>query len=160
MKYKIKQKVLSLGDSFIIKDEYDNDRFTVRGKLLSFGSKLRIYDLAGSEVVYIKQELFHLLPRYNIFLKDNYAATVKKELSFLKSSFSIESTMGNYTMEGEIFSHEFQILKDGREVAYVSKKWFSFSDTYGADIIDSENQEFMLSLVIVIDQILYDNKSN
>lgn len=160
MRYQIRQRVLSLGDNFTVKDEYDNDRFIVKGKLFSFGNKLRIYDLNGSEVVYIEQEIFHLLPRYNIFLKDTYVATVKKELSFFKPKFFIESTMGNYTMEGEIFSHEFQILKEGREVAYVSKKWFSFSDTYGADILDSENQEFMLSLVIVIDQILYDNKNN
>lgn len=159
MRYQIRQKVLSLGDSFTIKDEYENDRFIVKGKLFSFGNKLRIYDLNGSEVVYIEQEMFHLLPKYNIFLHENYAATVKKELSFFRPSFFIESTMGNYTMEGEIFSHEFEILKDGREVAYVSKKWLSISDSYGVDIVDTENQEFMLSLVIIIDQILYDNKN-
>lgn len=159
MRYQIKQRVLSMADSFTIKDEFENDRFIVKGKFFSFGNKLRIYDLNGREASYIEQEMFHFLPRYNIFLNETYAATVKKEMSFFKPSFYIESTMGNYTMEGEIFSHEFQVFKDGREVAHVSKKWFSFSDTYGVDIEDTENQEFMLSLVIVIDQILYDNKN-
>lgn len=159
MRYQVRQRVISLGDGFTIKDEYDNDKYIVRGKFFSFGNKLRIYDLNGGEVAYIEQEMFHLLPSYNIYLNDTYAATVKKEFSFFKPSFYIESTMGNYTMEGEIFSHEFQIIKDGKEVAFVSKRWFSFSDTYGVDIIGTENQEFMLSLVIVIDQILYDNKN-
>jgi uncharacterized protein YxjI len=158
MRYQIRQRIFSFGDSFKIKDEYGNDRFEVQGKVFSFGDKLRIYDLTGNELVYIEQEMFHLLPRYNIYLKDNYAATVKKELSFFRPKFFIESSMGNYTMEGDIFSHEFQILKDGREAAYVSKAWFSFSDTYGAEIVDTENQEFMLAMVIVIDQILYDKK--
>lgn len=158
MRYKIKQKIFSLGDSYIIKDQYDDDRFIVRGKIISLGGKLRIYNLEGKELVYIEQELFHLLPRYNIFLYDNYTASVKKELSFFKPRFSIESSIGSYTIEGEAFSHEFRILSHGHEVAYVSKKWASFSDTYGALIDDNENQEFMLALVIVIDQVLHEDK--
>ncbi len=159
MRYKIRQRIFSFGDNFTIKDEYDNDRYEVRGKVFSFGDKLRIYDMFGNELVYIEQEMFHLLPRYNIYLNGSYAASVKKELSFFRPSFTIESNMGSYTIDGDIFSHEFEILKGGRQAAYVSKKWFSFSDTYGADIDDSENQAFMLAMVIVIDQILYDKKS-
>jgi uncharacterized protein YxjI len=158
MRYKIRQRIFSFGDSFTIRDEYDNDRFEVRGKVFSFGDKLRIYDMAGHELVYIEQEMFHLLPRYNIYLNGGYAASVKKELSFFRPSFTIESNQGSYTIDGDIFSHEFEILKGGRQVAYVSKGWFSLSDSYGADIEDSENQAFILAMVIVIDQILYDRK--
>jgi uncharacterized protein YxjI len=158
LRYKIRQRIFSFGDSFTIKDEYDNDRFEVQGKVFSFGDKLKIYDMAGNEIVYMEQEVFHLLPRYNIYLNGSYAASVKKELSFFKPSFTIESDRGNYTIDGDIFSHEFEILKGGLRAAYVSKAWFSFSDSYGAEISDSENQAFMLAMVIVIDQILYDKK--
>jgi uncharacterized protein YxjI len=158
MRYKIRQRIFSLGDSFTIRDEYDNDRYEVQGKVFSFGDKLKIFDLAGNELVYIEQELFHMFPTYNIYLEGGHAASVKKEFSFFRPSFLIESSMGSYTIDGDIFSHEFEILKDGRRVAYVSKGWFSFSDTYGAEIEGSENQAFMLAMVIVIDQILYDKK--
>lgn len=160
MRYQIRQRVFSLRDSFTIKDEYGTDRFEVQGKLFSFGNKLRIYSMSGEELVYIEQEVFHLLPRYNIYLRNSYAASVKKEFTFFKPRFYIESSMGNYEVEGDIFSHEFQILKDGREAAYVSKKWFSFSDSYGAEIVDTENQEFMLAMVIVIDMVLHNDKNN
>jgi uncharacterized protein YxjI len=159
MRYKIRQRIFSIGDSFTIKDEYDNDRYEVQGKVFSLGNKLRIYDLAGRELAYIEQELFHLFPTYNIYLEGGHAASVKKELSFFRPSFVIDSSMGNYTVDGDIFSHEFQILKYGRPVASVSKTWFSFSDSYGVDIEDTENQAFMLALVIVIDQVLYDKKN-
>lgn len=62
-------------------------------------------------------------------------------------------------MEGEILSHEFDILKTGDLAAKVSKQWFAFSDTYGAYISDLENQPFMLALVIIIDEALYDNRN-
>jgi uncharacterized protein YxjI len=158
LRFKIRQRIFSFGDSFIIKDEYDNDRFEVQGKIFSIGNKLKIFDMAGNELVYMEQEVFHLLPRYNIYLNGDLAACVKKELSFFKPSFTIQSNMGNYTIDGDIFSHEFEIMKNGLRSAYVSKAWFSFSDSYGAEISDSENQAFMLAMVIVIDQILYDRK--
>lgn len=46
--------------------------------------------------------------------------------------------------------------KDGKRVAKISKGLISFSDTYSVDIY-SENEAFILALVIVIDQILHDN---
>jgi uncharacterized protein YxjI len=42
-------------------------------------------------------------------------------------------------------------------MADVSKKWFSLSDTYGIEVYDTENTEFILALAIVIDQVLHDN---
>lgn len=157
MKYQIRQRVFSLGDSYNIKDELDNERFRVRSELFTLGHKTRIEDMEGNELVYIKQELFHLLPVYNIYEDENFTAAVKKQFSFFKPSFDIESSRGNYTIEGDYFSHEFNVLKDGEQVACVSKAWFSFSDAYGVDINDSEDQPFILALVIVIDEVLYDN---
>jgi uncharacterized protein YxjI len=158
MKYEIKQKIFSFGDKFIIRDEIESPRYAVRGQIFSFGKKLSIEDLDGNELVYIEQKLFKFLPEYNIYIKGEQVATVKKEFTFFAPRFNIESNMGNYDMQGEIFSHEFEILKGYDVVASVSKQWFSFSDTYGVDISENENQAFMLALVIVIDQVLYDNK--
>ena len=158
MKYEIKQKIFSFGDSFTIKDEGGNPSFVVRSQLFSFGNKLSIENLEGNELVYIEQKLFKFLPEYIIYIRGEQVATVKKEFTFFTPKFNIESNMGSYNMVGEIFSHEFQIIKNGGMVASVSKQWFSFSDTYGADISQNENQAFMLALVIVIDQVLYDNK--
>lgn len=158
MKYQIRQRVFSLGDSYNIKDEFDKDRFIVRSELFTLGHKLRIEDMAGNELIYIEQELFHFLPVYNIYKGGELTASIKKEFSFFKPSFDIESSRGNYTIEGDYFSHEFEVLKDGMQVANVSKAWFSFSDTYGIDIMEVEDQPFMLALVIVVDEVLYDNR--
>lgn len=160
MVYKIRQKIFSFGDNFAIKNEYDEDCFIVKGKVFALGDKLKIEDLEGNEIIYIEQKIFKLLPEYNIYCEGKHLARIKKEFTFFKPRFVIESTMGNYTMEGNILSHNFEIHKGDKTVATVNKKWFAFADTYGADIADDEDQPFMLALVIVIDQVLHDNNHN
>lgn len=160
MRYKIRQKIISLGDNFTIKNEIDEDKFLVRGKVLTIGDKLRIYDLMENELVYIEQKVLRFLPEYNLFSAGKKLATVKKEFTFLKPRFNINSSMGNYTINGGFLNYDFEILKDSKLVATVNKKWLSFSDSYVADINEKEDQAFMLAMVIVIDQVLHDRNHN
>lgn len=127
---------------------------------MSFGDKFRIEDLNGNELAYIEQEVFRFLPEYNIYSSGQHLAQVKKELTFFKPNFRISSSYGDYQMYGDFFAHEFQIIKNGIVVATVSKKWFSFSDTYMVDIRNEENHPFILALVIVVDQVLHDNEDS
>lgn len=158
MRFLIRQKVFSFGDSFTIKDEMQNDRYLVRGRVFSLGDKLRIFDMAGNELIYIEQKLFKLLPEYNIYLYGQYAARVKKEFKLFSHKFNIESSMGNYTVDGNFLGFDFTIYKNGYVVATVSKKFFAWSDTYGVDISNNENEAFMLALVIIIDQVVHDDE--
>lgn len=160
MKYKIRQRVFSFGDDFIIKDESDRPCFMVKGKVFSIGNKLAIEDLDGNQLFYIEQKLLKLLPEYHIFQNGIQVAKVKKELTFFKPKFSIQSRFGEYEVNGDILSYNFYILKNKSTVATVNKKWFALSDTYGADIIDEENHAFLLTLVIVIDQVIHDKNNN
>jgi len=160
MRYQINQKIFSFGDNFTIKDEYGSEKFFVKGKIFAFGDKLRIYDENGIEKVYIEQKLFKFMPEYSIYLEGQYAAKVKKEFTFFRPRFYIESTFGQYSIEGDFFGYDFRILKQGRIVASVSKKFFSFRDSYGVDIADDENQVLILALVIVIDQVIHDENHN
>lgn len=160
MKYIIKERIFTLTDKFVIEDEEGYPRYEVVGKLLSLGNKLCIYDLDGEELVYIEQKLLKLLPEYNIYQKGHLVGKVKKEFTFFKPSFVIESSYGNFTFQGDILHHDFDILKDGRSVAWINKRWLSFSDTYSVEISDLVDQAFILAIVIVLDQIFYDGNNN
>lgn len=158
MRYLIKQRVFSFGDSFAIKDEYGQDRYFVRGKVFSLGDKLKIEDLSGNELFYIEQQLFRFLPEYYIYAGGQQMASVKKQLSFFTPKFTIESVYGAYDIQGDFFAYDFEIYKDGRVVAVINKKWFAFSDSYGIEIADGEDHAFLLTLAIVVDQVLHDEK--
>jgi uncharacterized protein YxjI len=160
MRYLIKQKIFSFGDSFTIKDEEGNDKFVVNGKAISMGKKLKIYDMYDQELIYIEQKLIAWMPEYNIYSNGNQIARVKKSFTLFKSNFVIESSMGNYEINGDFFAHNFNIQKNGIEVAAVDKKLMSFSDTYAVDISNDENHAFILALIIVIDEVLHNNNKN
>jgi uncharacterized protein YxjI len=126
MRYVIRQKVFSLGDSFTIKDEFGNDVFMVRQQLLSFGKKLRIYDMAGNELCYIEQKLFRFIPEYDIYISGSLIANVKKKLAFFRHDFVITSSGGQFYVNGDIWEHEFEIFRESRPVAHISKTFFFF----------------------------------
>ncbi|HSH35224.1 LURP-one-related/scramblase family protein [Schnuerera sp.] len=161
MRYIIKEKIFTFADRFNIEDENGYPQYEVVGKIFSLGNKLRIYDLNGQELIYIEQEVFRFLPEYNIYKEESLIGKIKKEFTFFKPKFQIESSYGNFTVEGDVFHHDFNILKNGNPIAWINKKWVSFSDTYSVDILDEEDQPFILSIIIVLDQIFYDgNRSN
>ncbi len=160
MRFVVRQKVFAFGDNFAIKDEIGNDCYMVKGKVFALGNKLRIYDMQGQELVYIEQKLFRFLPEYSIYYKDQLYAVVKKEFTFFRPKFNIHSALGSYAVEGNIWAMDFSILRDQVSIARVSKKWFAWADTYGVEIDEQEDYPFMLALVIVIDQVLYDRNHN
>ncbi len=159
MRYLIKEKIFSFADRFTIEDDQGYPRYEVVGKLLSLGNKLKLYNTTGEELIYIEQKILRFLPEYLIYRNGNIVGRIKKELTFLKPRFNIESSYGNFTLDGDVFHHEFNISKDGNPIAWISKKWISLSDTYTVDILEEEDHSFILAIIIVLDQIFYDNRN-
>lgn len=159
MRYLIKEKIFSLSDRFTISDENGYSQYEVVGKILSIGNKLDLYDMHGNKMLYIEQRVLRFLPEYIIYEGGSVVGRINKEFTFFRPKFRIESQYGKFSIDGNVFLHDFNILKDNSPVAWINKKWVSLSDTYSVDIAAGENQAFILAVVIVLDQIFYDNKN-
>ena len=160
MRYIVKERIFSFADKFDITDTYENPVYQVEGKIFAIGNKLKIYDMDGRELIYIEEKLFRFLPEYSIYREGGLLGRLKKELTFFRPKFNIESSLGNFKIDGDIFHYNFNIIKNGRVVADISKKWIAFSDTYSVDIDPDEDQAFILALVIILDQVLHDGTNN
>jgi uncharacterized protein YxjI len=156
MNFKIRQKIFSLGDNFTVSNEQGQPILVVKGQVFALGDKLRIYDPNMNEMYYIEQKLLRLLPEYRIYQAGKEVAFLKKEFTFFKPKINIESCYGNFTIEGSIFQHNFTIYNGSQVVATVSKEFLSFTDEYYLEVLDEKNVSFLITLVIVIDQILHD----
>ncbi len=159
MRFQVRQRVFSLGDSFTIRDQDDNDYFQVVGRVLSLGNKLSLQDMNGTELYFIEQKLLKLFAEYSILEHGQAVATCKQRFAFLGSKFDITSKYGNYAVDGRPMNYNYSITKNGRTVATIDKQFFSFSDTYGVEIVDDEDFAFILCLVIVIDQVVHNNNN-
>ena len=57
--------------------------------------------------------------------------------------------------EGSFLDMEYTFARAGKTVAEVSKRWFSFTDTYGVDIDGGEDDVLILASTVVIDMICH-----
>jgi uncharacterized protein YxjI len=158
MRYIMKQKVFSFGDKFAIRNEKDEDVFFVDGRVFSLGKQLSFEDAAGRELLFIKQKVLSFGPTYEIYRGEEHVATIKKEVfTFFQCTFDVHvDGQGDLEAQGDFGDHEYVVTRDGEAVAQISKQWFSWSDTYGVEVADSEDAALMLATTVVIDMCCHE----
>ena len=145
----MKQRVFSWNDRFTIYDANGQDRFYVEGELLSWGKKLHLYDLLGNERIFISQKVLTFLPNYQICMNGDCIAEVTKEFTFFKHRYTVTGL--GWSVYGDFFDHEYIIENGKREIARVSKQWFTWGDTYEINIPFDSDELAALAVVLVID---------
>ncbi len=149
MKLLFKQRLFSWFDSYDIYNENKEIIYTVEGKL-SWGHKLVISDVYGNEIGMVKEEALTFLPRFSIYINGSKVGQIKKEFSFFVPSFTLDC-MG-WNIKGNFFEWDYSITDDmNNEIAVISKKIFSWTDTYIIDINDDKNAVYALMIVLAID---------
>jgi len=162
MRYLMKQKLFCFGDDFTIKNETGDDMFFVDGKAFTIGQKLSFQDMNGRELAFIRQKLLSWGPAYEIYRDGQLAAVVKKHLfTFFRCAFTVDVPgPDDIEAQGSFLDMEYSFTRGNRTVAEVSKRWFAFSDTYGVDIADGEDDVLLLASSVVIDMVCHaDNKN-
>jgi uncharacterized protein YxjI len=154
VRYLMRQKLLSWGDDYVIKDEEGRELYLVDGKAISWGGQLSFRDLDGRELAFIKQKLFKLSPTYEIHRSGTLAAVVKQELfALLHHRFTVDVPgPDDLEAKGDFLDHEYVFTRGGREVATVSKRWFALADTYGVEVAEGEDDVLILASAVVVDQ--------
>lgn len=154
MKYRIRQKFFSLADSFDIENEDGALVYKAKGKVFSISSSQTLYDANDTEILQIKRKHFSFRPSCRLVNSDGSEWLIKKRFwPFWTTRFTINTPQGELEITGDLWQHEYEIRGYGKLLAGVSKKWFSFSDSYGVDIYEPKLTAQLLSSVIVIDRI-------
>ena len=160
MRYLMRERILSWGDDFTIRNADGEDVYHVDGKVFSVGDKLTLRNMQGEELAFIDQKLLSLGRQYEIIRGGRTVAVVKKHMfTLFRARFTVD-VPGPDDLEarGDFLDHEYTFERGGREVARVSKQWFSLSDTYGIDIDDGEDEVLILASAIVIDLVSHPDR--
>ena len=160
MRYVMRQKLLSWGNDFIIRDEAGNDVYFVDGRAISVGNKASFQDMAGRELAFISQKFLSLQPTYELFVDGSLVAVVKRDLfKLFHHTFTVDVPgPDDLVAEGDLLDHEYAFRRGDLSVAHVSKKWFTLADTYGVEIGDGEDAVLILASAVVIDLVCHDNR--
>lgn len=149
MKLLFKQRLFSWFDSYDIYDEAGQTVFTVKGQL-SWGHCLNIYDAQGNPIGTVKEKVLTWLPKFEMYLQEQYIGCIRKEFTFLRPKFTVDCN--GWQVEGDWFEWDYRILNGaGQVVATVSKELLNWTDTYVIDIADPGEALGVLMLVLAID---------
>jgi len=156
--YRMRQKLVSIGDDYWIENDRGERVYKVDGKALRLRKTLIFEDARGAELVKIQERMLHVRDTMEIEDRDgNRVAVVKKALiTPLRDRWVVKLADGpDLDVKGNIVEHEYTI-EDGRtKVAEVSKKWFRVADTYGVEVAPGQDPVVILAVTAVLDTMAH-----
>jgi uncharacterized protein YxjI len=158
-RYKIRQKMFSIGDDFWIEDQEGRKVFKVDGKALRLRKTLIFEDMNGDKLCQIQERLLPIKETMEIEGPDGeQMAVVKKALiTPLRDKWDVKVKNGpDLDVQGDILDHEYSIKQGWNKIAEVSKKWFRLTDTYGVEIDSGQNDILILAVAVAIDMMAHD----
>lgn len=149
MKLLFKQRLFSWFDSYDIYNESGETVYTVKGQL-SWGHCLKIFDASGRELGTVRERVFTFLPKFELFLGEQYIGCISKEFRLLRSCYHIDCN--GWYIEGDFPGWDYQVMgPSGDLVASISKELFHLTDTYVIDVRSPQDALCALMLVLAID---------
>jgi uncharacterized protein YxjI len=159
-RYKIRQKLFSIGDDFWIENQNGQKVFKVDGKALRLRKTLVFEDMNGDKLCQIQERWLPIKETMEIEdPRGKQMAVVKKALiTPLRDKWDVKVKGGpDLDVQGNILDHEYKIKQGWKKVAEVSKKWFRLTDTYGVEIDSGQNDILILAIAVAIDMMAHDD---
>lgn len=154
MKLIVKQvKTTHWLDLYDIFDEDNKVVYTVKQEL-SWGKKFIFYDSNKNEVAYIHEKAISLLPAYEIFIDNKKVGEIKQKMSITKNMY--ECDFAELEIENDIWSFDYKIKRKGQEIAKITEKAITWTDTYTIE----GNEEDIFNILLVVIVIDIDNNKN
>lgn len=149
MKLLIKQRVFSWSDTYDIYDEEENPKYFVQAEVFSWGHQLHVYDCFDNEIGVIRQKVLSFLPEFLIEIQGEIVGTIYKNFTFFKNNYEVD--FKGWKVEGDYTGWNYDVYDGDELIVNISKKLFTWGDTYVLDFVDEKDEIDGLMLVIAID---------
>ena len=148
MKLIFKQRLFSWFDSYDIYDEAGGVVFTVEGKL-AWGHCLHVLNSAGEHIGTVQERVLTLLPKFELYVNEQYMGCIRKEFTFLRPRFDLDCN--GWTVDGSFLEWDYTIRSGGALVASICKEPLHWTDTYVIDVAEPRDALCALMVVLAID---------
>lgn len=158
-RYEMRQKLVSIGDDFWIRNDKKERVFKVDGKALRLRETLVIEDAKGRELCEIQAKLLTIRDSMEIKAPGGrrLALVQKALISPLRDRLTAQITGGpDLEIKGNLLDFSYKITQNGAPVAEVSKKLISLTDAYRVEIQPGQNDALILAITVVIDMMVHD----
>jgi uncharacterized protein YxjI len=153
-RYRMREKMLSIGDDSWIEDDDGERAFKVNGKALRVRKTLILEDLDGNGLCKVQERKMRIKDSMEIEGPGGDRLAMVKQAMFtpLRARFDVKVENGpDLDVQGNVVDHEFEIEADGNKIAEVSKRWFRVRDTYAIEIAPDQDQILVLAVAVAVD---------
>jgi uncharacterized protein YxjI len=159
--YRMRQRLVSVGDDFWIENDSGERVYKVDGKALRLRKTLVLEDAEGREVARIREKMLRIKDAMEIEDGDGArVALVKKALiSPFRDRWKVHIEGGpDLDVQGNLLDHEYTFTREREAVATVSKKWFRAADTYGVAIEPGQPAVVVLAATVALDTMSHEGR--
>jgi len=152
LKLYIKQKVFSFVDNFTIKNEDGTDAYSAVGEFFTLGKKLNIYEINTTShmpAARIEQRLMSLTTRFGIIVHGNHVTDMVRKITLFSNDYKLENMP--WHLEGDFLAHEYRLMDNHNTIMQLSRKWFTWGDSYELDIANNQDPLLCLSIALAVD---------
>jgi len=160
-RYQMRQRMISIGDDYVIENDRGERVFRLDGKALRIRKTILFEDMDGHELCKIQEKMLHVRDSMEIEGPDgNRIAMVHKAMitPFRERWIAKLEDGPDLHTHGNIVDHEYTIERDDDKVAEVSKRWFRVRDTYGVEVFPGEDDVLILAITAVIDTMAHPDR--
>ena len=123
----MRQRVISIGDDYVIENDRGERVFKVHGKTLRVRKRLLFEDMHGHELCKIQERMLRV--KDSMEIEDpggrRMAMVQKAMITTVRERWVVKIDGGpDLHVQGNIVDHEYTIERDGGTVAEISKRWF------------------------------------
>ena len=157
-RYQMRQRMISIGDDYVIENDRGERVFKLDGKALRIRKTILFEDMDGHELCKIQERMLRVRDSMEIEGPDGkrLAMVHKAMITPLRDRWVVDREDGpDLRVQGNIVDHEYTIEQDGAKVAEVSKRWFRVRDTYGVEVAPGENDVLILAVAAVLDNMAH-----
>ena len=151
-RYRMVEKLATIGDDFFIENARGQRAFKVDGKAVRARDTTIFRDMQGNELCKIQEKVARVKDSMEIEGPGGkrVALVQKAMITPLRERFTVQLEGGpDLEVQGNLLSHEYRI----GNVATISQKWFRVRDSYGVEIAPGQNDVLILAVTVAIDQL-------
>jgi uncharacterized protein YxjI len=158
VRYKLQEKIFSIGDDYWIENDRGERVFKVDGKALRVRDTMIIKDRSDAELCKVQQKKLRVHETMEIERGRHTLATVKKALiAPLRQRYKVEVRDGDdLEVHGNIVDHEYTVERSGKKIAEVSKRWFRVRETYGIEISPGQDDGLILAVAACLERMSHE----
>jgi len=127
--------------------------------MFGWGHNYALYDLMNNQLAYIEQEVRLGMPHFNIYVRGQRYAKLKKEFTLLNKIFHLDTESGgeHIRIKGDWFSMAFKFERtDGKMAAQVLGSYNN--DMYDVTIQPGEDALMILLAVLTVEKLCRDSR--